>query len=212
MSSAAEQLAAWVHGVPFTFDEASHIYAVNGMPVPNVTRMLQGAGIISFEHVPPDVLRRKQLLGKLVHQACHFYDENDLPERLPQEVAVRLEAYKKFRSESGYKPMRNEGRMVAVVHGMSYGMQFDSIGPLNGLPTIVDLKTGVAVEPGWGVQTAGYELGIPKPLPHPRYQRVVVQLKDDGNYKVHTYADPTDAQIFLACLAIATWKQNKRIN
>jgi hypothetical protein len=201
-----------VAGDQFTFDPETHCYRMlGGQVVPSVTQALGAAGLIDFSMVDQEVLERKALLGKLVHQACHFYDENDLPEELPEEVAERLEGYKKFRAESGYRPERNEVRMIGMVHGIRYGMQFDSVGLLNGLPTLVDLKTGAQESPAWGVQLAGYSLGLSKPLHTGAYQRVVAHLKPGGRYKAHTYKDPGDAYIFIAALAIATWKQNHGI-
>jgi hypothetical protein len=203
MVSAAVQPEVW------TFDPATHTYTVNGQVVPSVTQVIRNAGLINFDMVKPDILERKALLGKLVHQACHYYDENDLPEELPEEVVERLESYKLFRTETGYKPDCNEVRMIASIHGMKFGMQFDSIGMLHGRLTLVDLKTGADEHPAWGVQTAAYELGLKHTV---KYQRIAVQLKPERKYKVHSYNDPGDAQIFIACLAIANWKRNKRLS
>jgi hypothetical protein len=116
------------------------------------------------------------------------------------------------RKESGYVPACNEFQQIALVNGMRYGMQFDSIGTIGELPYLVDIKNSATAHPAWGVQTAAYELGIPKPLPFRNYQRIAVQLKDDATYRVHTYKEPSDGQVFLSCLAIATWKQNKKLS
>jgi hypothetical protein len=198
--------------IPFTFDHDTHIYRVQGQRILSVTQIIKESGLINFDFVDAHVLARKTQLGRLVHQACHFYDENDLPSALPEEVEARLEGYIKFRKESGYVPACNEFQQIASVHGMRYGMQFDSIGTIGELPYLVDIKNSATAHPAWGVQTAAYELGIPKPLPFRNYQRIAVQLKDDATYRVHTYKEPSDAQIFLSCLAIATWKQNKKLS
>lgn len=209
------QLGWWnVSTQGFQFDQATHTYYDDGVPIISVTQVIHSAGLISFEGINPMVLERKRQLGGLVHQACHFIDEDDLDlSSLPQEVADYVAGYVRFREEAGFFPELNEHRMVASVNGMKFGMTVDKAGPIYGEPYVIELKCGADEHPAWGVQLAAYDMGLSKPTGAYRTRkRGVVQLKPDGTFKVHTYTDPADAHIFMASLAIANWKWNKGLH
>lgn len=210
----------------FQFNEATHTYSENGVVIQSVTQILSSLGysnIEAAERFNPEALERKRQLGKLVHQLAHFYDEGDLDETPYQEFPVlmnRLAAYKKFRAETGYTPIVNEGRGVGEVYGMRFGMQFDSIGQFNGRGpwVIVDIKNASgSPQRSWAIQTAAYAMGQ-KALPKVNYRefnRCIVQPFDDGNYKLFSSTDPgskifrpEDFHIWQACLAIAIDKRN----
>lgn len=196
----------------FQFDKTKHEYSESGVVIPSVTQILKSAGWVNYDMVPPDVLERAALRGKLVHQACHFFDADALQpeETLPEEVVVRLRGYKKFRRESGYQPLINEFQQVASVRGMKYGMQYDSTGRTGVVPWIVDIKNGAIVQPSWGIQLAAYDMGTPKPLPYLQHKRFVVQLLDD-DYRLIPFADPADYDEWQRCLASTIMKLNKRV-
>lgn len=196
----------------FQFDAATHQYTHEGRVLPSVTQIIQEFGLVNFDHVPPEVLRRKAQLGRLVHQACHFFDENDCPEQLHPEVAIRLEAYKAFRRDTGYSPEVNEFQQVGEIHGMKFGMQFDSIGTIpGGKRWIIDIKNAASYSRAWGLQLAAYDMAAPASFAGMKRTRVAVQLFPDGRYKLHTFNDPQDYSIFQSMLAISTWKRNNKI-
>lgn len=217
----------------FHFEESTHTYTVDGVAIPSVTQILSDLGYSNYEiveRVNPEALEHKQQLGKLVHQACHYFDENDLMTHddqghllIPEIVHNRLSGYKKFRQDTGYVPSVNEGRGVGELYGMKYGMQFDSIGKCHGkLPWyLVDIKNASgAAQRSWAIQTAAYASGqkfLPKILPA-MFVRLIVQLFDDCTYKVFSSADrsskifkPEDFQVWQACLAVAIDKRNHAI-
>jgi hypothetical protein len=217
----------------FAFNEERHEYSSGGVVIPSVTQILSSLGYSNYEIVErlnPEALERKRQLGKLVHQAAHYHDENDLTERdasgqllIPEVVYNRLAAYKKFRAETGYTPIINEGRGVGELYGMKYGMQFDSIGRCkeNGPYWLVDLKNASGgPQRAWAIQTAAYAMGqraIPKVVPS-AFVRVIVQLFDDTSYKLFLSTDrnskifkPEDFQVWQAALAVAIDKRNHAI-
>jgi hypothetical protein len=74
---------------------------------------------------------------------------------------------------------------------------------------IIDLKCIERLYPSFALQTAGYELLLPKPVTPPfRYTRTVLQLRSSGSYKLTRYEDPADFDIFRAALAVTVWKMN----
>lgn len=215
--------------IKMTFDEAAHEYRANGVVVPSVTQVLKSLGYADYSMVPLDVLERKRQIGSLVHQACHFYDEGDFDEsdfdKFPV-VKKRFEAYKKFRTVTGYVPHVNEGRQIGELFGMRYGMQFDSIGKVGKQWWLVDIKNASGgPQRGWGIQTAAYAMGqkVVKVQPH-EFVRVIVQLTDDEgfsgeNFRIFSSNDSSskifrkeDFGVWQACLCVAIDKQNSNIH
>jgi hypothetical protein len=197
----------------FAFDPDKHEYRERGRLVPSATQLLKSCGMYNFDMVAPEILERKRQLGKLVHQACHFFDENDLPDDVHPEIAERLDGYKQFRLDTGYTPIINEFQQIGCINGMKFGMQFDSIGhDKHGTPWIVDIKNSSGASRAWGLQLALYDMAIPKPEPPHRHRmRIAVQLLGQGKYRLHTFNDPIDYVVAQSCLAIVVWKQNNKI-
>lgn len=92
---------------------------------------------------------------------------------------------------------------------MMCGGTVDREGLMCGKLWIIDLKCIDRLYPSFAVQTAGYQLLLPKPVTPPfKYTRAVLQLKRDGAYKLTTYDDPAEFDIFRASLAVTVWKMN----
>lgn len=197
------------------FDGATHSYTLDGIIIPSVTRTLDQAGLVSYDMVRQDILERKSILGSLVHQACHFYDEQDLDfSSLSDDIKWRVEAWANFRSDTGFVPRRIEKRYVATVHGMTYGLTIDREGLFKKDEAIIDLKTSATIEDWVAIQTAGYALGVPdfdgkvlSPLAlFHRRRRMAVQLLANGKYKKRDFEDRADATVFISGLHITHWK------
>jgi hypothetical protein len=77
--------------------------------------------------------------------------------------------------------------------------------------TILDIKCTSKIEPHHGVQLAGYAIGVASNNGEraESYRRVVVQLKRNGEYRMHEFKDEEDGHIFAAALRIAHWKQGR---
>lgn len=141
-------------------------------------------------------------------------------------LALRYTAYLRFLRDTGYCPIINEGQFIGECYGMHYGMQFDSIGYAgttidgdtgqvvpNGRPWLVDIKNASgSPKRAWGLQLASYALGVKRfsIVPTEQYVRVIVQLLEDGTYKMYNSTDPAsriytaqDFQIWPAVLATA---------
>jgi len=217
----------------FQFDESTHVYTVDGLAIPSVTQVLAQLGYSNYEAAErfnAEALEYKRQLGKLVHQACHYNDENDLETHdsrgclvIPEVIFSRLQAYRKFRADTGYTPIINEGRGVGELYGMKYGMQFDSIGQCRQKPPywLVDIKNASgSPQRSWAIQTAAYAMGqkaLPK-VAHSCFVRAIVQLFDDGTYRLFTSQDPRskiftpqDFAIWQSCLAISIDQRNSHV-
>lgn len=184
-----------------TFDEASHTYHFEGMPVPGVTELLKP--LSNFEGIPPDVLARKCDLGRRVHAACQFFDEGDLDEdSVEEDVAPYLAGYRKFLRESGVSVLVNEQRVLDPI--LMFAGTLDRVFLLNGVKWLVDLKTSIAKPLSVGAQTAAYLRAMgDASVTH----RAALRLKPDGTYKFDALNDPTDFQVFMACLTLFRYKE-----
>lgn len=180
-----------------TFDPATHRYEIDGQPVPSVTQILQAAGFIDPTWFTEWSCRR----GTLAHLCTHLDDTGELDEdTVDPELAPYLAAYRRFKSESGFIVSGSEVRMASAVY--RFAGTLDKIGTFGTTCAIIDLETG-GHQPTKAIQTAGYE--ILHGFPHKRF---ALQLKDDGTYKLHSFTDRQDKNIFLSALSIFHWKSN----
>jgi hypothetical protein len=89
------------------FDPVPHTYSVDGVRLPSVTQVLQAADIINFDGVPQPILLAARDRGAAVHQACHYFNEDDLDvEAFAAEFPTYwpyLSAWITFRRESGFE-------------------------------------------------------------------------------------------------------------
>lgn len=197
----------------FTFDETLHLYRdANGIVLPSVTQVLKAEGMISFDGIPEHILERKRRLGTLVHKAAELYDNETIEGfEIPDEVQDYLLGYINFRKDCGFTPTLIEHRMVAEYYGMKYGMTLDRTGAIDGVDHVIELKCGAAEDPAWGVQLAAYSVGRAGGNRRPTLQRAVVQLGSQfpRAYKVWSYEDPADYQVWVSSLSNTLWKQNK---
>lgn len=204
------------------FVEATHAYTMNGRSIPSVTRVIDHAGLSSYEMVRREILERKSKIGQLVHLATKYYDKGTLDwESLDAYTRGRTEAWVQFRRDTGFEPRIIEEPFVASINGMDFGLTVDREGLMGGRPTIIEIKNTANIEPWFGIQTAGYALGVPDPeqyLAHepqqtitPRWlfakrRRMVVQLFEDGHYMKKDFTNPREADVFISSLHVTTWK------
>jgi hypothetical protein len=183
-----------------TFDESAHRYYVNGALIPNVTRVLEGAGLIDYRFLGE---RREVYLacGRAVHDATASDDEGRLAEdRIPPSIRRYLEAWRAFRRDYKFVPALIEHRVLHEPY--RYAGTLDRTGCVrDGSEWILDLKSGVAPA-AVGCQLAAYAAC----LPHPRgCRRRCIELHADSTYKVIPFetADyQRDFERFVAALSL----------
>lgn len=184
-----------------TFDADVHRYYWNGLPVPNVTTVLEP--IEELWRVSPEILQRKADLGRRIHLACQLDDDDDLDESSVQDdEAPYLEAWRRFRTD---KRVMIESAEEMLYHPIyRYAGTLDRVLRFDGFRWLADIKISVEVYASAAVQTAAYlqakrDQGIQK--------RAAIQLRDDGRYRLREFTDPADWPCFLSLLTIHNWKQ-----
>lgn len=181
-----------------TFDEASHTYQFNGQVVPGVTSIL--SPLTDFSRVPPAVLEAASQFGKAVHRACELDDLGELDEAaLDPALKPYLQAWRKFSAEHQVQWDVIEEPVYHIT--MRYAGTPDRFGLVNGVRTVVDIKSTAQLYPAVGPQLAAYANALLEPFAI----RMAVQLKADGTYVAKAYKDPTDWPMFASLLTLRTW-------
>ena len=184
------------------FVEETHSYFWNGDRVPSITQVLVEAGIVETEFCKQSGTDR----GSAVHLACQFLDEGMLDESSLDSVVVPyFEAYKRFKEESGFVPDLIEHRFYNDHHG--YAGTLDRTGVLNGRNVILEIKTSLKIDRWVGLQLVAQKASLQS-----IYDRYALQLKDNGRYKLHSFTDENDFNVFLSALTIVKWKWNGGLN
>lgn len=181
-----------------TRDEA-HIYCLDGKPLPSVTTVLRGVGLIDTAHFS-DAAR---LRGQYVHAAIALDHDGALDdEALDSGLAPYVEAWRACKRDMGLTVLSYESMVVDAERG--YAGTYDLIAresdnPLVP-PVLIDIKTG---EPQDWVryQVAAYCRAAKTPE-MPVLRRASVWVKDDGTYRVDFYTGRQDEAIFLAALTL----------
>lgn len=192
-----------------TFREADHTYWLGEHRIPGVTSVLKP--LCSFDHVRAEVLERKTALGRMVHTATEFLDEDDLDwDSLHPNAVPYVRAWDRFRTDHGVEVLASERRVFHPLH--RYAGQLDRIVRLHERVGLLDLKTCAQMSPVTGLQTAAYLQALvaehqatPSDVPLPT-ARFGLQLRPDGSYRLHEYNSARDWPTFLALLTLQHWQ------
>jgi hypothetical protein len=191
------------------FQAVPHRYLLNGNPVTSVTQILDAAGLSTAGKAfyrPEHALR-----GTAVHTACQYDDEGDLG-KCPEELLGYVNAWRKFRAETGFYPTHIELALASQTY--QYAGMIDRVGILNDALTLVDLKSG-AFQAWHALQLAGYwqlltENMLALELPAIS-SALVVCVSADGSYKTHDVTKRLSQakNVFLSAVNVAHWKEQK---
>ena len=171
------------------FDEAEHIYLVDGKEVPSVTTILQPLSNRSYSSVNPSVLEYARNRGKAVHEALEMYDLGCGLEAAP-EIEGYIRAYLEW--ENIYKPSWKNVEQIVYCESEGFIGTLDRVGTLNGTEfAIVDLKTSQPTKEALVsvcVQTSAYAMAYTEQSGKPaefmeQIKRYGLFLKADGTYR-----------------------------
>ena len=155
------------------FIEDIHRFQFRGAILPSVTGILKDEGFIDTTWYD-DYGRTR---GHYVHKARLLDDRGELNEEtLDPIIAPYVEAWRKFRRESGFTPIVSEVPMVCV--SLLYA----------GIPDVVG------------------------EFPSGSLSRGVVELRNNGTYRLIQHRDHTDIEIWKSIMAVHNWKRNNLKN
>lgn len=193
--------------MPLEFDAATHTYTLDGRVLPSVTQVLKEARICDYSMIPQAVLQFAAERGTAVHLATQLLDEGDLDvESLDPVLAPYVQAWEKFKAETGFVSERIEKRIVNETY--FYAGTYDRVGIgifQGGRRGIVDIKSGILL-PGHHVQLAAYAEAMGEPA---TTRRMLVQLRPDGQYRIEETPRSEfqrNFKVFLAALTCLHWR------
>lgn len=205
--------------VELTFDEAAHVYRVDGRVVPSVTQILGRLSADEYRFVDASVMEDAALLGKAVHKMIELDLRGDLDvEALSEGLQVYYTAWQNFRQLSGFQMVLSEARVHSSRYG--YAGTLDLAGWLNERFVIIDAKRTAQVPRTAGPQTAAY-LEALQSMPNEdlpdvavgvqKYdaQRFALHLRAEGRWSLVPFTDKSDLRVFLACKTLHDWSNQK---
>lgn len=135
------------------FDEPSHTYRLNGIPVPSVTTILKP--LSGLDKVPSAILEKAAAYGTAVHYATELYDRAELDEAsLPDEFRNAMDAYKGFLLEHAPEWLAIECRTFHPA--LMYAGTVDRVCKIDGKTYVLDIKTTFKLNPAVSAQLAAY--------------------------------------------------------
>lgn len=184
------------------FNEENHRYWLGGRELFSVTRVLRLTGLVDARWFSADVAWR----GTRVHQALEYADhQNDLDETtIDPLVAPYVAAYRRFLADARPVWTLIEARLHDEVLG--YAGTVDRYGLVQGIPTVLEIKTG-SPAPWHSIQLAAYtDLLHTQRVVLGRPSRMGLYLMANGYYTTRVSHDRQDFTVFRAALTLAHWR------
>jgi hypothetical protein len=180
------------------YDSVGHRYFDGGVQVPSLSKVMELGGYKSdLSKIPLHILQRKRALGGAVHEAISLYLHNRL-----DWTTVDSAVYPYVAAAVRY--IENEDVEVEWSElpfgGVDVG--FACTPDLLTKRAIREWKTTYKIMPDVAIQLAGQAVAVGDLS----LERIVVQLKPNGDYDTVQYDDPEDIVDFQACLRTAKRK------
>lgn len=193
----------------FEFDKATHTFKLNGIKIPSVTQILDGAGLNdAIKFISKETLDAASDLGTKVHRTTELYDNGTLDiDFLHPVLRSYLDQWIKFRKDYDFMPTGIE--LIKYHPIYKYAGIIDRIGTSRNKLTLIDIKSGIYVKTH-EIQLAGYEILYNDILLHDKKikQKLLVYISENS-YKVVECKNPNDKNVFLSCLTIHNYKRSK---
>lgn len=190
-----------------TFKEDTHQYFdESGIEVPSVTQILKVAGLTGFGMEGTELHSDESMTrGKAAHQAIHFLEKGTLDESTVDEIVIPyVDAYKKFKKDTGYKPFKME--CLLLHQQRRFAGTLDGIGHIENQPVLLEYKTG-SYQPWHKLQVAGYRAALGDDFKTTK--DYVLELKSNATYTLHKVAyEVTEELLFFSLVNLYYWRKN----
>jgi hypothetical protein len=176
-------------------------FLLEGRPIPRLTEVLQGLGIVDYNAIPKNVREFALHRGSMVHRATELWDLGTLREEtLDPVLAPYLDGWRKAVHDLNLAWENIEVRRINRIYW--FVCKPDRDGTMDGEPVVCEIKTG-AVAPFTALQTAGQAACIQG---GEKYKRIAIGLPGDGTYKLHRFTDRNDRALILGAISLFNWK------
>jgi hypothetical protein len=194
----------------FQFDEETHQYRIDGVVTPSVTQVLSAAGFTDERWYKG----RNRGKGTSIHEGCTLVDQGLWdPETTHPDIVPYIHAYESFIRDTGFKAEIIEEPLFSTqwrYAGRCDRWGWVSNGPGSKKRWLIDLKSGSHSDAA-DIQIALYDVLLSGQLGHQTDERVVLVLKDDGKYKIHSVPATqkcSDVNVGLAAVLTWHWRSN----
>ena len=167
-----------------TFDEASHIYRLDGIQIPSVSRLMEPLKDSAYHGISEKTLRRAAEKGSSVHDSIENFIKFQILDVNP-EHRLFFDAFMDWWEENQPIVVGSEIRIYHKI--LRYGGTIDLLCYIQDKLTLIDFKTTYALQDiTCGVQLEAYE----KALASHGVQvedKMILHLKRDGKFKEKHY-------------------------
>lgn len=165
------------------FYDDSHKYTVDGEEVPSVSELTRFLTREMYSEVPQYVLDNAAQRGTKIHKATEALDIYGKVE-IDSDLVDYLKAYVSFRKEVNPEWEKIEW---SICNDKLYAGTLDRYGLIDGVPTILDVKTTASItglhKVVYTAQLNLYRLAVMKEKPVEAL--TILQLRKDGTYKLY---------------------------
>lgn len=189
-----------------TFDEAPHIYRLNGLEVPSVTTLMKPLSAAVYGDVDEWVMERAAGRGTAVHNSIENLVAYGIEDIAP-EFRGYFDGFLSWVTEMKPEVLGTECRLYHKI--LRYAGTADLPCIINGKKTMVDVKTTAQLQEMLArVQLEAYVKGFDS---HgvAFEKKAILHLRRDGTYKFELYPlrDPEAWTTFAALLTVNSYTQ-----
>lgn len=182
-----------------TFDAETHTYTLGGRRVPSVTQVLDEQ-LMDWSMVPAEVLEAARVFGTHVHEAVKLEVRKRLDwDSLDPAIKPYIEGLRNFMGKGDFVPLASEIQMGHTLY--RYAGTLDLVGPVCGVDSLIDVKSG-AMPRTVGPQTAAYAELYSCTYGARLKRRHCLELNPaySEGFKLHRLNNPADWSIFQSAL------------
>lgn len=185
------------------FDEQSHTYTVDGVKLPSVTHIIRFLHYDTAVNAKPWLRDIAANRGSRIHAYTAMLDYGEPLDELDIDFDCigYVKAYRRFLED--YKPQWCGIETVLGNLELGYAGTCDRYGEVDGLKTILDIKTGSMVHgPSVAAQIEGYWHLLHREKGFSANNYAVLLLNKDGTYKYIDRLEDDFQILFDECLEI----------
>lgn len=190
-----------------TFDEASHIYRLNGDIIPSVSKLMEPLKDQCYGGISKRTLENAAIKGSAVHNSIENWIKFGIDD-IPSEHRGYFNGFMEWWKQ--YKP-RVFGSEVRIYHKlMRYGGTIDLLCEIGGLLELIDFKTTYTLlEMACGVQLEAYSQALISHGITPQ-RKHILHLKKDGKWAFREFPakDPARCRVVGALKCLYDYEQS----
>lgn len=190
-----------------TFDEEPHIYKLNGVEIPSVSRVLEPLSSAGYAGISEKVLEHAAERGSMIHEAIENFIKFHV-EDLDPEYAGYFNGFRSWWDKVKPIPIASEYQVYHKI--LQYAGTIDLVAYIDGKLTIIDFKnTAVLMDMTCGVQLEAYNQALSS---HgiKAEEKGILHLKKDGKYKYIPYTanDALRWRVFSSLKCVYDYKKS----